>query len=256
MKRRTRMATSVVTAVLIPASWSTAGATPPSWGPEPGFVAQATYTGIPAPGAVLEVTCSFMIPTDALGVVYLDSLKKESLKRQEKAGFRPEIEGPDSLLLSASTNIEVIGAAGWGGQIQPGLEYVFTTTIRLKSGKTPSQISFGLLTRYGRQLIRGLAFFTERPPEPIGYVTKVIVDSLGNYWHKHETVADSTLNGFVPFGAKKGVPPDTSFDKTGKVLLILQVLDPSNSKFLPHGIQPGIKHVQRNPYREKANDIF
>jgi hypothetical protein len=257
MKKRTALAVSILAATWVIAGWATTGATSPSWGPEPGFIGQATYTGIPAPGAILEVTWRFSIPADALGAVYLDSLKENLLRSPNDQYLKVALERPDSVHVWADTSIEFLGPISWSGSIEPGREYTFATTIRLKSGKL-SQVYLGFSTRYGVQGIRGLAFFTGKSPHPVGYVTRVIVDSLGNYWHKHLAVVDSTLEGFVPFEPNVGLPPDTSFDKTGKVLLILQVMDSINSKFRPHGtppkLQPGINHIQQKPSRKSSKD--
>lgn len=259
MNWRDRLSWVVIFAVMfILVSGTTSRATSFSRGPFPGFVSQVTYTGIPAPGAILALTCRFSLPLDSSGAKQHASQMKELLLNPDLNSLKWENEFIDSVFFWADTNIEILGPLSWKGRIEPGQEYVFTTTILLKR-EYISQGYFGAITRYGNQPLGRLAFFTDKLRIPIGYVTDVIVDSLGNYWHSHRAVVDANLKGFIPFDSSKGLPPDTSFDKTGKILLVLQVTGPNRGGFniKPHGpplkVGPGLKHRQEKPTGRSFN---
>ncbi len=180
--------------------------------------------------------------------------------RPDDKELKSKLERKDGIHMWADTSIEILGPASWTGYIEPGQEYTFTTSIRLHS-QYQSGVSFGAMTRCGVQSIRGLAFFAGKFPHPIGYVTRVIVDSLGNYWHKHKVAMDSTLQGFVLFDSSRTVPLDTLYDRSGKVLSVqrvsVQVFDLPNSDIKLPGKPPKVRirqpiRIQQKPTRGKS----
>ncbi len=218
---------------LVAVSRSQTKATKITRGPDPGFVGEVSYTGVPDSGSVLEVTCRFTIPPDSLGAVRFDSLRSVFENNPTNRYLKSDLERPDSVYIRPAVGVEIVGPEVWSEQIIPGQEYVFTTTVRLKS-QYQSQAYFAVASRYGRQVLGTVTFFPGKIPHVIGYVTNIVVDSLGHYWHYHSAVKDSTVKGFRPFDSTGAPPPDTSFDKNGKVLGVVQKIDDIRSLHFSH----------------------
>ncbi len=258
MKKRGTVSVLMLTAILFLAGVRTGEGSKITRGPDPGFVSEVTYSGTPEQGAILEVTCRFSIPTDAIGAVYLDSLKQASLVHPADTYLRRDIGRPDSVHIRTVGGIDIVSAASWGGSIDPGQEYIFTVTIQLNS-PLESQVYFVTSSRYGIQVLGTLVFFPGKRSIPLGYITEVTVDSTGNYWHRHKTVMDSTLAGFVPFDSTGTKPLDTLYDRSGKVLSVQQVTvkvirvgDEEIRKLMkPLKIGPGLRHIQQKPTHKK-----
>jgi len=232
MKARTTITILTFTVILVILN-SVAKATKITRGPDPGFVAHVTYAGVPAPGATVEVTCRFAMPQDSLGAKYLESRRHEYLAHPSDNSLKWEIERLDSVLVWADTGIEILGPVNWSGQVEPGREYTFTTSVHFKTGYL-AQLYFGAKTRYGNQPLGRLVFFRDNLSTTTGFVTKTITDSLGNYWHIHQAVSDTSLEGYAPFDSTGTPPPDTSFDKNGKVLGVVQKIDDIRSLHFSH----------------------
>jgi len=165
--------------------------------------------------------------------VRLDSLRSDLENSPTDRYLKSSLERPDSVYIWPAKGVEIVGPEVWSQQIVPGQEYVFTTTVQLKS-QSQSQAYFAVSSRYGRQVLGTVTFFPGKIPHARGYVTNVVVDSLGNYWHYHSAVLDSTVKGFRPFDSTGTPPPDTSFDKNGKVLGVVQKIDDIRSLHFSH----------------------
>ena len=222
MKARTAVTISMLAVMLVITGMARTEATPPSWGPGPGFEAELTALGAPESGGQVEMICRFSIDPDAYGTKNYDSMLALLKRQKQTSAVEYYMNKTDSVIIYGNNNVTVLGPTVWTGKIQPGVQYEFRTVALIKS-QYESKVYANGHTRYGNQMFGVQTFALGKQPTAIGYVTDVIVDSLGNYWHKHKAVSDSTQPEFVRFDSSNTVPLDTLYDRSGKVLSVQQV---------------------------------
>ena len=113
----------MLTVMLVITGMARTEATPPSWGPGPGFEAELTALGAPESGGEVEIICRFSIDPEAYGIKNYDSMLALLKRQKQTSAVEYYMNKTDSVIIYGNNNVTILGPTVWKGEIQPGVQY-------------------------------------------------------------------------------------------------------------------------------------